>query len=310
LSGRVFAAGLDARELRLEVPFLQREPGLLFQAATGSELLQAVERVLPDLVVVGTRLVDEAAPQLVQHLRTTPACSALSVLAVVRVDDPPGMEGLLLAAGANAALRRPLDRFVLESWIGKLVDVPRRVRVRIPVHVQVVGSRASAPGEHFYALSRNLSLHGMLLASPVRVEVEDLDLEMDLPEPEGRLRSLGRVVREAPEVGWPYLGYGIEFLYLPDTGRRAIARMVRRAVSEDTGRGLWAPGAIHSTLRRETWVYELTEPARTEKGFLVEIRRAARDDWRPGQAVPFSVVRGDGALAALEAARAFVRRHG
>jgi len=310
MSGRVFTAGLDARELQLEVPFLQRQPGLVFQAAAGSELLQAVERVVPELVVVGTRLVDETAPDLVRRLRASPACRGLSILAVVRLDDPQGVEGELLAAGANAALRRPLDRFVLESWIGKLVDVPQRVRARIPVHVQVVGSRQSAPGEHFYAISRNLSLHGMLLASPVRIEAEDLDLELDLPEPEGRLRALGRVAREAPEVGWPYVGYGIEFLFLPDSGRLAIARMVRREASEEGTRGLWAPGAIHSTLRRDPWVYELTEPARTVKGFLVEIRRAARDEWRPGQAIPFSVVRGDGALEALEAARDFVRRHG
>jgi len=310
VSGRVFAAGLDARELRLEVPFLQREPGLLFQAASADELLQAVERLVPELVVVGTRFEDQSATELVRRLRAHDPGRTLSVLAVVRSDDPSGAEGELLAAGANAALRRPLDRFVLESWIGKLVDVPRRVRARIPVHVQVVGSRTSAPGEHFYGLSRNLSLHGMLLASPVRIEAEDLDLELDLPEPEGRLRALGRVTRDAPEVSWPYVGYGIEFLYLPDSGRRSITRMVRREVSDDTARGLWAPGAIHSTLRRDPWVYELTEPARTEGGFLVEIRRASRDDWRPGQAAPFSVVRGDGALAALEAAREFVRRHG
>lgn len=307
----MFAAGLDARELRLEVPFLQREAGLVYQAATGGELLKAVERAVPDLVVLGTRLVDETAASLLRRLRASSACRGLSILAVVRVDDPAGAEGELLAAGANAALRRPLDRFVLESWIGKLVDVPRRVRARVPVHVQVVGSRHSSPGEHFYAISRNLSLHGMLLASPVRIEADDLDLELDLPEPEGRLRALGRVARDAPEVGWPYLGYGVEFLFLPDTGRRAIARMVRReSTAVDSGRGLWAPGAIHSTLRREAFIYELTEPARTEKGFLVEIRRAARDDWRPGQALPFSVVRAEGALAALEAAREFVRRNG
>jgi CheY-like chemotaxis protein len=308
--GRVLAVGLDARELRLEVPFLQREPGLVQQAATGGELLRSAERAVPGLVVVGTRLSDESAPSLVRRLRASLACRDLSVLAVARADDPPGTEGELLAAGANAALRRPLDRFVLESWVGKLVDVPRRVRTRIPVHVQVVGSRHAAPGEHFYALSRNLSLHGMLLASPVRIDAGDLDLELDLPEPGGRLRALGRVAREAPEVGWPYVGYGIEFLFLPEAGRRAIARMVRREASADTCPGLWAPGAIHSTLRREAYIYELTEPARTEGGFLVEVRRAAREDWRPGQAPPYTVVSGPGALAALEAARDFVRRNG
>ena len=75
-------------------------------------------------------------------------------------------------------------------------------------------------------------------------------------------------------------------------------------------RSLWAPDAIHSTVRRGEWIYELTEPARFEGGFLVEIRRASRDEWRPGAANPFYVVQGTTALVALDAARMFVRDHG
>jgi hypothetical protein len=117
----------------------------------------------------------------------------------------------------------------------------------------------------------------MLLASPVRIEAEDLDLELDLPEPEGRVRVLGRIAREAPEVGWPYVGYGIEFLFLPESGQRAIDRMVKREALPEPAKSLWAPGAIHSTLRRDAWIYEITEPARTEAGFLVEVRRGVAE---------------------------------
>ena len=111
-------------------------------------------------------------------------------------------------------------------------------------------------------------------------------------------------------MGWPYIGYGIEFLFLPEAGQRAIDRMVRREAPPEPAKSLWAPEAIHSTLRRDEWIYEITEPARTESGFLVEIRRAAREGWRPGQASPFYVVQGESARGALDAAREFVRRHG
>jgi hypothetical protein len=308
---RILVAGVSVAELRLEVRFLQREPELAREAATSEELHDALNDPAIALVVLGPGAHGEwPAAELVPGIRGGPAGGRVSILAVVRIEDPVGTEGVLLAAGANAALRRPLDRFVLESWMGKLLEVPRRVIARIPVHVQVVGSRRSAPGEHFYGLSRNLSLHGMLLASPVRIDAEDLDLELDLPEPEGRVRLLGRIVRDAPEVGWPYVGYGIEFLFLPEAGQRAIARMVRRDAPTEARPSLWAPGAIHSTVRREAWIYEITEPARTESGFLVEIRRAAREDWRPGRSTPYSVVRADEARAAIDAARAFVRQHG
>jgi hypothetical protein len=310
MGGRILAAGLDGRELRLEVRFLERDPELLTELASPRELFDAVGRDGASLVVLGPRLGELSAEEAVRRIRGGPAGEQTSILVVIPGTDPVGTEGVVLGAGANAALRRPLGRFVLESWVAKLLDVPRRVRTRIPVHVQVVGSRRSAPGEHFYGLSRNLSVHGMLLASPVRVEAEDLDLEIDLPEPEGRIRVLGRIVREAPEVGWPYVGYGIEFLFLPEAGQRAIDRMVRREAPPEPARSLWAPGAIHSTLRRDEWIYELTEPARMESGFLVEIRRAALAGWRPGQASPFYVVQGDSAPDALDAAREFVRRHG
>jgi CheY-like chemotaxis protein len=310
MEGRILVAGLDARELCLEVRFLQRDPERVREVGSLGELLEAVERDGAALVVVGARLPDVPAADAIRQLRAQKAGPRASILALVPASDPPGTEGVVLEAGANAALRRPLERFVLESWVAKLLDVPRRVLARIPVHAQVVGSRCRTPGEHFYGLSRNLSVHGMLLASPVRVEAEDLDLEIDLPQPEGRVRGLGRIVREAPEVGWPYVGYGIEFLFLPEAGQRAIERMVKRESPPESARGLWAPGAIHSTLRRGAWIYEITEPARTESGFLVEVRRGASEGWRPGQAKPYYVAQAPSALEALREAREFVRRHG
>jgi len=310
MEGRVLVAGLDGRELRLEVRFLQREPEMVQEALSARELFDSVARDGASLVVLGPRLPDVPMAEAIQRLREGPAGLRTSILAVIPASDPVGTEGVVLGAGANAALRRPLERFVLESWVAKLLDVPRRVRARIPVHVQVVGSRRAAPGEHFYGLSRNLSVHGMLLASPVRVEAEDLDLEIDLPEPDGRIRVLGRIAREAPEVGWPYVGYGIEFLFLTESGQRAIDRMVKREAPPEPAKSLWAPGAIHATLRRDEWIYEITEPAQTETGFLVEVRRGGREGWRPGQASPFYVVQGESAREALAAAREFVRRHG
>jgi PilZ domain len=307
VEGKVLVAGIDARELMLEVRFLHREPDLVQALDSVEELLEVLTGA-GQLVVLGPRLPDGPLEEAVRRVREGSVDPRLSILVLIPVSDPPGTEGVVLAAGANAALRRPLGRFVLEAWISKLIHVPQRVRARIPVHAQVVGSRRGTPREHFYGLSRNLSVHGMLLASPVKIEAEDLDVEIDLPEPEGRVRALGRVVREAPEVGWPYLGYGIEFLFLPEAGQRAIDRMVRRESPSEGG--LWAPGAIHSTLRREAWIYEITEPARTESGFLVEIRRSARGDWWPGQSSPFYVVQAETAEGALEAARDFVQRHG
>jgi hypothetical protein len=309
MDGAILAAGLDIRELRLEVRFLKRDPGLVQEAASAEELFDALARGPARLVVLGTKVPDLPLEDLIEGVRKGPASERVSVLVLIPASEPIGTEGVVLGAGANAALRRPLDRFVLESWLAKLLDVPQRVQTRVPVHVQVVGTPRSAPNGHFYGLTRNVSVHGMLLASPVKIDSDDLDLEIDLPEPEGRVRVLGRVVRDAPDVGWPYIGYGIEFLFLPEGGQRAIERMVERENPPEAPRPLWAPAAVHSTVRRDDWIYELTDPLRFEGGFLVEIRRALRGDWRPGSS-PFYVVQGATAAAALEAARSFVQEHG
>jgi CheY-like chemotaxis protein len=280
------------------------------EAPTAEELFDILARGPARLVVLGTKLPDLSLEETIARIREGPASGRVSVLVLIPVSEPMGTEGVVLGAGANAVLRRPLDQFVLESWLAKLLDVPQRVQTRVPVHVQVVGTPRSSPNGHFYGLTRNLSVHGMLLASPVKIDTEDLDLEIDLPEPEGRVRVLARVVREAPDVGWPYIGYGIEFLFLPEGGQRAIERMVERENPPDAPRPLWAPNAIHSTMRRDEWIYELTEPLRYEGGFLVEIRRAPRGDWRAGGSSPFYVIQGATAPAALDAARAFVTEHG
>jgi CheY-like chemotaxis protein len=309
VGSQIVTAGIDARELQLEVRFLKREPNLVEEVLSARELFDRLGREAAQLVVLGPRLPDMPLVETIQRIREGPS-RRVSILAMIPQTDPPGAEGLVLGAGANAALRRPLDRFVLESWVSKLLDVPNRVQARIPVHFQVVGSRHGVPGEHFYGLSRNLSVHGMLLASPVRIEAQDLDLEIDLPEAEGRVRVLGRVARQAPEVGWPYVGYGIEFLFLPEPAQRVIDRMVRRDAPREPPRSLWAPGAIQSTVRRDEWIYELTEPCRTDSGWLVEIRRCPREGWRPGRGTPFYVVEGEAPEEALALAREFLQLHG
>jgi len=118
------------------------------------------------------------------------------------------------------------------------------------------------------------------------------------------------LVRQASEVAWPYIGYGVEFLYLPAMSFDAIVDLVSRgglpppAILPDTTHG------IHSTVRRESWVYEILEPIRRDDTWHAEIRRAPREAWRPGEAGPFYVVEGASPEKALREAREFLVRLG
>jgi DNA-binding response OmpR family regulator len=303
----IFVAGLDSRGLLIEAPILQREGCEVEQKLSARELLRDLSAASARLVVLGPRLDDLAIAEVVRRIRVTPELRAVSILALMPTSEAPDVDHAVLKAGANAVLRRPLDRSLLEGWLAKLLTVARRVEVRIPVDGQVVGSPRHAAAAHFYGVARDLSTHGLLLACPLRLSTgHDLELDLRLSEAPLPLRLLGRVVREAPEVRWPYLGYGIEFLCVPQGSLSAVEEIVRTGAAQF---GMTQEGGIHSTLRRGLWVYEILHPAPCEDGWQVEIRRAPHDHWRPGNGGPFFVVSAPSPTEALLNARDFLAQH-
>ncbi len=303
----VLVAGLDSRGLLLEAPVLQREGCSVEERASAREILREIPNGEARLVVLGPRLDDLPMLELIQRIRSSASLRAVSVLALIPAHEPSRLDREAAESGANAVLRRPLDRTQLEAWIAKLLTVARRVEVRIPVDGQVVGSPRRPPTGHFYGVARNLSEHGLLLACPIRLaQGLDLELSLRLSDTSAHLKLLGRVVREAPDVRWPYLGYGIEFLFAPGAGLSAIEAVVR---SGAPGLGPPLEGGIHSTLRKGSWVYEIRQPVPSADGWQVEIRRSPVEAWRPGGAGPFFVVAASSPTAALAQAREFLSRN-
>lgn len=307
----ILVAGLDGRSLLLEAPVLQRSGHPLDEKPSGKALVNALLHEAAGLVVLGPRLPDLSLVETIRRIRASALIRHVSILVLVPSGEPPDVEGKALGAGANAALRRPLERARLEAWVAKLLIVPRRVETRIAVHGQVVGTPRDRGGTHFLGLSRNLSIHGMLLASPLRLEGRpDVDLELNVPTSAAGLKLLGRIVREAPEVGWPYLGYGVEFLFTPPETMDEILSLVSAQADLPVSVEGAARAGIHSTVRRENWIYEVLRPISHGATWHVEIRRAPRDVWRPGVAGPFYVVEGGSPEEAIRQARLFLERHG
>jgi CheY-like chemotaxis protein len=312
VSSPILVAGLDSRSLLLEAPFLLREAPLIAEATSAWDLMERLAREGGRLVVLGTEIGDGPLVEVIRRIRGLPSTRHVSLLVLIPSGEPDTLDGLALDAGANAVLRRPLDRAHLEAWLAKLLSVPRRVDARIPVQGQVVGTPRDAVGGHFYGLSRNLSVNGMLLASPVRLAGSDLDIEFQLPETGRRVRVIGRVVREAKDVAWPYLGYGVEFVFVPPDSLEGLVGLVTRLVPPPPLAPplLEGPAArIVVTVRHSFWIYEIVAPSPYATGYLVEIRRGPREGWRPGAAGPYFVVEGVSEEAAIQAAREFVARH-
>jgi CheY-like chemotaxis protein len=295
----VLFAGLDGRSLVLEAPILKREGHVLEEAGSARVLINGLAKSRAKLVVLGPRLPDLSLPETIRRIRASPLTKHISILALIPAGEAPSLDGESARAGANAVLRRPLGKNRLDPWIAKLLVVPRRVEARVPVQGHVVGTPKTLTAGHFFGLTRNLSVNGMLLASPVRLGgAPDVDLELSLPS-------------AAAEVSWPYLGYGIEFLYVPSESFDALLGLVAQEVAErEAAASADGRHGIHSTIRREAWVYEILEPIAKSQVWQVEIRRGGREGWRPGVAGPFYVVEGESEDEALRHALDFVRIHG
>lgn len=308
MAASVLVAGVPVAEVLAGSSVLLRDDHTVAEADSARGLMRQLAEGETRLAVLGPDLPDLSLSETLRRIRAAAVTRRVSLLVLLPEGSSPEAAGQLLQDGANAVLQRPHDPLRLDAWMTRLMSVPRRLEVRVPVEGQVVGARRDSAGGYFTGLTRNVSLNGALLASPVPLPVgADLDLEISLSATFPRFQAVGRVIRPAREVAWPHLGYGVEFVLVPPDSQAALVAFLAAGAP---GEPVESSHAIRSTVRRGEWVYEVLTPQAGPGGWQAEIRRAPRDLWRPGIAGPFYVVSGASADEALRAARAFVERHG
>lgn len=309
MAATVLVAGLPAAQVLASSLVLLRDAQTLAEVDSARGLLRLLAEGDTRLVLLGPDLPDLSLPEALRRIRASPATRRVSLLVLLAGEASSEAAGQLLQAGANAVLQGPLEPLRFDAWLTRLLAVPRRVDVRVPVEGQVVGARRDGAAGYFTGLTRNVSLNGALIASPVSLPVgADLDLEVSLAASLPRFKTVGRVVRQAREVAWPHLGYGVEFVLVPPDAQGAlVAFLAAGAPAAPLAEGAVT---IRSTVRRGDWIYEVLTPQSGPGGWQAEIRRAPRDVWRPGGAGPYYVVAGASAEEALSSARAFIERHG
>jgi CheY-like chemotaxis protein len=202
------------------------------EARSHEQAMAAAKRLAPDIVLVDRDL--PGAAELVRALREDASTRRLSVVALARGEFASSELGLL-EAGANAVLRLPPSG----DWddrLFRLMHVPVRREVRVPVHLQIdlgFGARS----ERFSGVALNLSVNGMLVetAHPLRVG-DDLVFTLELPN--GQVNGTATVVRLASGPGQ----YGVELATVKGDGRVKLKAWVDGLYSalrrRKAGRGL------------------------------------------------------------------------
>jgi len=188
-------------------------------AARTAEEAQALARRLKPAIVLVDRDLPRAV-ELVKQLRDDAVTRRLSVVALARGDFASSELGLL-EAGVNAVLRLP-PTGDWDDRLFRLMHVPVRREVRVPVHLQLDLGFGST-GETFAALALNLSVNGLLIESnhPLRVG-DDLAFTLELPGGVGTVLGTATVVRHASASSQ----YGVELAHVKGDGRVKLKRWV------------------------------------------------------------------------------------
>jgi PAS domain S-box-containing protein len=186
---------------------------------------EAARALAPNLLVVDGSPPEETA----FFIRRVRGDQATRSTAIAVLSDSADLaladEELFRRAGANVVLTRPVEPRAWNSRLEELLRVPPRRATRIPVRL-TVWSRHGPAEELVEGLALNLSVRGMLLQTPVRLEIgTKLDLSFQLPGEPDVHRLVGQTVRDAGALEGGH-GSGVVFLVLRGDARERIAAFV------------------------------------------------------------------------------------
>ena len=191
-------------------------------ATTYRDALVLANSASPDLIVVDRDM--PQAERLVEDLRLSRTTKEASIV-VVASGPMNDAELGLLTAGANAVLRLPAGR-AWEQKLGRLIEVPSRHQVEIPVRIGLK-SAGQAGGSEGTIL--NLSESGGLIKCAAGLRVGDaVDLGFRLPRAKQVMAVQGGVARATGD----HL-FGIQFLGLrgDQTERLRLFLEIQHAMS-------------------------------------------------------------------------------
>ena len=215
------------------VPFEQslllRKEHELHRASTGSEALDKMGAVVPQLVILDEHLSDMPVSTFVHTLRQLPTGRHASILMLSSPTSEP-------VDGVNAVLTKPVVGHEFNDVCRRLLSIEARKDARLLVYVNVQGF---AQNSLFLCNSLNLSASGILILTARKMKLGDVvQLQITLPREREKLKVSALVVRDAQEVESRLNAYGLAFQDLSPEERERIKSYVdeersrSRALSE------------------------------------------------------------------------------
>ena len=179
----------------------------VFPAPTSEDILALHRANKADLIVTDFALPVMDGQRLCSVIRGDPALKDVSLIIVCDASGP--FQAQCLQAGANTVLTKPVDPFELFTHVAELLVISQRLDVRAFLHVSAAGREKT---KSFPAMSRNLSISGMLLEAETELQKgERLACVVDIG---GREITAECEVVRVEKSSTSGFHYGVKFLNL------------------------------------------------------------------------------------------------
>ena len=207
--------------LQLQISYLGNRRFDIHTARSGSEALQMIQEVKPDLVLLDMFMPDMTGDAVCQKLKSDPETSSIPVVIISsggRGDSRRRVE----AAGCDGLIYKPVRKDLLISVVEKClkINIRRQPRARVALPATVILEEK----EEFSSTIRSISADGAFVEMEKGVTIvgDIMMLRFTLPGvgKEAEVRSaavvwLGNLGQSGP------LGAGIQFLSVfPETGEQ------------------------------------------------------------------------------------------
>ncbi|MBZ5637866.1 MAG: PilZ domain-containing protein [Acidobacteriia bacterium] len=220
---------LDGDDLGLdfEKTFLERPEIRFVEAPRGEELLAALRRERPDLLVVGIHASNPESLRICREVKSDRALDGIPVLLL----STPTLRREAESSGADALVFKPLVQREFLEVVRGLLAVRERRSARYPVRVRIAFVHEREEIETF---SQDLSETGAFLRSTrLPPPGARIPLRLRLPGDENEIACDG-VVRgpRGPGRGaGGSVGFGVEFDHMIPSDRFRLSRFVRDRLS-------------------------------------------------------------------------------
>ena len=206
--------------IREEKGMLSRSDFLILTTKSGREALEIHRREMADFILADLNSPELAGDELAKAVRGDPSLRRVSIVLVTSLKRAD-LERCA-RSGANDYLTRPVDPEKLMDKLARLIDVPRREKLRVLIKARLLGSMGQEP---FFGTTCNISVSGLLLETEkVLAKADLISCSFFIPDAE-RVSANGEVVRVARQEG--LFHYGVRFSEVQERDKKIIDTYVQ-----------------------------------------------------------------------------------